>query len=235
MADKDFLDAFDKFHSLQFQPIELGAFQTSTPVSPDAPIFPGIKQVQTGALPDDPIDLIQQKAENQEDDDPLTLDVLGERVPIEELKRTEYGQKLIDLDKKIKSGHRMGFWEGFTTDFWSADRIPFLGMLASVGGSVKDAYDVSQTLKKMQNGEPVSFDDKLKTQLYLKQGEYESNATWKGLVGRLAQDLPTLAVEMGLLVSPAMHVGLLLLARSPRLQRCREVPRHSRVKLLKRM
>ena len=123
----------------------------------------------------------------------FALDVFGKRMTRDQLMQSDAGRKLVDIAEKARSGRRRGFLEAITD--WSWSDLPFLSLFATVGKSVSDAVTVSDTFKKLQNGEPVTDDELIKTRLYMAEQEYRSDGTWGGTVGDIMRAAPGFMLE----------------------------------------
>ena len=121
------------------------------------------------------------------------LSVFGKEIAAETLQKTEAGRRLLELGEKNRRGVKRGFLDAITDFQWSD--LPFLGLVASVGGSIADAVTVNETMKKLQNGEPVSDDELIKTRLYMAEQEYRSNGSWGATVGDIIRAAPGFMVE----------------------------------------
>lgn len=121
------------------------------------------------------------------------LSILGRPMSREQLLRSESGRKLLELQEKIRRGEKRGFWDAITDFQWSD--LPFISLFASVGKSVSDAVTVSETFKKLQNGEAVTDDELIKTRLYMLEQEYNSNGSWGAMVGDIVRAAPGFMVE----------------------------------------
>lgn len=122
------------------------------------------------------------------------LTVFGRPMSRETLMQSEAGMQLLDIAAKDRAGVQRGFMEAVTD--WSVSDAPFVGMVASVGGSIADAVTVSDTMKKLQNGEEVTDDDLVKTRLYMARQERESKGSWGATVGGIVRAAPGFMVEM---------------------------------------
>ena len=125
--------------------------------------------------------------------DVLSLNVFGREMGYEQLNQSEAGRKLIELTQKNRAGQKRGFLEAISDFQWSD--IPFLGLFASVGGSINDAVTVSDTMRKLQNGEKVSDEELIKTRLYIAEQEYNENGTWGATVGDIIRAAPGFMFE----------------------------------------
>lgn len=147
----------------------------------------------------------KRTGQNFTDEDVQGLSVFGRPMSREQLLTMESGRRLLELEANKRKGVKRDFWEALT-DFSVSD-LPFLSLFATVGGSIKDAVDVSDTFKRMQNGEYVSDEDLVKTRLYMAENEYRQNGTWGSTVGDIIRAAPGFMVEF------ATTGGLLSAAR----------------------
>lgn len=121
------------------------------------------------------------------------LNVFGRIMDRDKLVASEAGRQLLSIAEKNRAGDRRGFWDALT-DFGSSD-LPFVGMVASVGGSVSDAVSVFDTLKALQDGMPVSDENLIKTRLYLAKQDYDASGSWGSTVGGIVRAAPGFMIE----------------------------------------
>ena len=121
------------------------------------------------------------------------LDVFGKRMTREQLQQSDAGRRLLSIAEERRRGRRRGFLDAITE--WSWSDAPFLSLFASVGGSVADAVMVNDTYRKLQNGEPVSDEELLKTRLHMAESERRDNGTWGATVGDIMRAAPGFMVE----------------------------------------
>lgn len=126
-------------------------------------------------------------------DSVLALDVFGKRMTREQLQQSSAGRRLLEISERNRSGRRRGFLDALTDVSWTD--LPFLSLFATVGKSVSDAVTVSDTFKKLQNGDPVSDDELIKTRLYMAEQEERENGTWGATVGDIVRAAPGFMVE----------------------------------------
>lgn len=122
------------------------------------------------------------------------LSVFGRAMSRDRLMQSDAGRQLLEIAEKNRKGIRRGFWESLF-DVSLAD-LPFVGMIAALGNSVSDAVTVSDTMKKLQNGEAVTDDELIKTRLYMAKQERDANGTWGATVGGIVRAAPGFMVEM---------------------------------------
>ena len=130
-----------------------------------------------------------------------SLDVFGRRMSRDQLSQSDAGRRLLDIAEKNRRGQKRSFWDAIT-DF-SLEDLPFLSLFASVGKSVSDAVTVSDTFKKLQNGDAVTDDELIKTRLYLAESEYRENGTLGSTIGDIMRAAPGFMVEF--LASGSMY------------------------------
>ena len=121
------------------------------------------------------------------------LSVFGRAMSREQLQSTEAGSRLLKIAENNRKGAQRGFVDAIFDFEWSD--LPFISLFASVGKSVADAVTVSDTLKKLQNGAPVTDDELIKTRLYLAEQEYKSNGSWGATVGDIVRAAPGFMLE----------------------------------------
>ena len=100
------------------------------------------------------------------------LNVFGRAMSRDQLQASEAGRQLLEIATKNRQGKKRGFLEAITDFEWGD--LPFVGMIASVGGSIADAVTVSDTLRKLQDGEAVTDDELIKTRLYMAKQERDA-------------------------------------------------------------
>lgn len=128
-------------------------------------------------------------------DDILSLNIFGREMGFEKLTQSDAGRRLIDIAYKQRHGHKRGFLEALT-DVQVGD-LPFFSLIGTVGGSIKDAVTVSDTMKKLQNGEKVTDDELIKTRLYFAEQKYQGDGTWGASVGDIVRAAPGFMLEFG--------------------------------------
>jgi hypothetical protein len=126
-------------------------------------------------------------------DTALGLDVFGKRFSREQLLTTDAGRELLEIAESRRKGHRRGFLDALTDFSWGD--LPFVSLFATVGGSIADAALVSRTFEKLQNGEPVTDEELLKTKLYQEKSKYDRDGSWGATVGDILRAAPGFAVE----------------------------------------
>lgn len=130
----------------------------------------------------------------------LAANVFGRQISSEELARDEEGRRLLDLMRIRREGsHNDGgtignFVKGFTD--WSQADIPFYGWVADVGASASEAIDMSNTMKKLQNGERVTKHEAIQLRRFMLQQELESQHTMARDVGSLTRQAVSFGAEM---------------------------------------
>lgn len=124
------------------------------------------------------------------------LSVFGRPMSRGYLMQSDAGKRLVELEEKKRRGEKRSFIDA-VTDFELSD-LPFLSLFASVGKSVGDAVTVSNTMRKLQNGEPVTDDELIKTRLYMAENEYRENGTWGSTVGDIVRAAPGFMTEFAL-------------------------------------
>lgn len=122
------------------------------------------------------------------------LNVFGRAMSREQLESSEAGRQLLEVAERNRQGRKRGFWEALTDFKWSD--LPFVGMFATVAGSVSDAVVVSDTMKKLQNGEAVTDEELIKTRLYMAKQQYDSEGSWGAMVGDIIRAAPGFMAEM---------------------------------------
>jgi len=122
------------------------------------------------------------------------LNVFGRAMSRDQLQASEAGRQLLEIATKNRQGKKRGFLEAITDFEWGD--LPFVGMIASVGGSIADAVTVSDTLRKLQDGEAVTDDELVKTRLYMAKQERDAEGSWGATVGSIVRAAPGFMVEM---------------------------------------
>lgn len=199
--------SFELAHTPNFVNYADNPFTTTTPV----PSF--IKSSDLFTLDTDPFG---ERTQNWASKTGLPVDneyvaglsVFGRAMSREQLMASDAGRRLLELEEKKRKGIKRDFFEAVTDFQWSD--LPFLSLFASVGKSVSDAVTVSDTFKKLQNGEAVTDDELIKTRLYMAEQEYTSNGTWGSTVGDIMRAAPGFMTEF--LASGGLYSGARLAA-----------------------
>ena len=129
------------------------------------------------------------------------LTVFGRSMSRDYLNASDAGRRLLELEEKKRKGEKRGFLDA-VTDIGLSD-LPFVSLFATVGKSVSDAVTVSNTFRKLQNGEPVTDEELIKTRLYMAENEYQQEGTWGATVGDIVRAAPGFMVEFA--VSGGMY------------------------------
>ena len=140
--------------------------------------------------PDGKIGKTLGKTENEV----LAANVFGRQFSRAELEKDSEGRKIIELMESRRSGETRsaGFLSGFAD--WNLGNIPFVGWLMDVGTTVGDAVSMSQTMKKMQNGEAVTDHEALAVRRFMLQQEIDSERSTGYEVGAVIRgSLPFMA------------------------------------------
>lgn len=122
---------------------------------------------------------------------PETLVVAGKAFTSEELEKTENGRAILAAAIRDRSGHKRGFLDA-VTDFSLTD-IPFFGMFATVGGSLKAAKDVSDIIHKIDADEEITDDERLLLGRY--QFESSRKSSVGGMIGDIVRAAPGFMAE----------------------------------------
>lgn len=135
----------------------------------------------------------------------LAANVFGRQFSRAELEKDSEGRKIIELMESRRSGESKsaGFLSGFTD--WNLGNIPFLGWMMDIGSTVGDAVSMSQTMKKMQNGEAVTDHEALAVRRFMLQQEIDSERSTGYEVGAVVRSSLPFIVEMA--ASSAMVAG----------------------------
>ncbi len=123
----------------------------------------------------------------------MGLNVFGKVFSRAQLEESDAGRRLLALEDAKSRGAKRGFLDSLTDISW-AD-APFLSLFATVGKSVSDAVTVSDTFRKLQNGEAVTDDELIKTRLYMAESDYRANGTWWSTVGDIVRQAPGFMAE----------------------------------------
>ena len=124
--------------------------------------------------------------------DVLSLNVFGREMGYEQLIQSDAGRRLLEIARNNRAGHKRGFLEALTDFSWSD--LPFMSLFASVG-TIADAVTVSDTMKKLQNGEQVTDDELIKTRLYMAEQEYRSTGGIGSMIGDIVRAAPGFMTE----------------------------------------
>lgn len=114
--------------------------------------------------------------------DIISLNVFGKTISANKLRETNDGHRLLELAEITRKGTKRGFLTALSEV--SVSDLPFVGMVANVRNSFRDAKMVSDVFHKLRNGEDVSDEELIKARLYMAEQEYRSNdTTFMGMVG----------------------------------------------------
>lgn len=143
----------------------------------------------------------------------LAANVFGRQFSRAELEKDSEGRKIIELMESRRSGESRsaGFLSGFTD--WNLGNIPFLGWLMDIGTTVGDAVSMSQTMKKMQNGEKVTDHEALAVRRFMLQQEIDSERSTGYEVGSVIRGSLPFIAEMALsstMVAGATKAGAVI-------------------------
>lgn len=122
------------------------------------------------------------------------LNVFGRIMDRDQLLETPEGRQLLQIAERQRLGVRRDFLEAVSD--WSWGDAPFVGLFATVGGSLSDAKMVSDTFHKLQDGQPVTDEELLKTRLFLAKQDYDTQGTFGSKVGDIIRQAPGFAVEI---------------------------------------
>lgn len=123
----------------------------------------------------------------------MSLDVFGRTMSREQLEQSDSGRRLLEIAERRRKGQKRSFWDAIMD--WSWEDAPFVSLFATVGKSLSDAATVSDTFKKLQNGESVTDEELLKTRLYMAENEERENGTWGATVGDIMRAAPGFVTE----------------------------------------
>lgn len=121
------------------------------------------------------------------------LSVFGRYMTYEQLEQTESGRELLEIAGRNREGRKRGFLDAITDFKWSD--LPFMSLIETVAGSAADAVTVSDTLKKLQNGEPVTDDELIKTRLYMANQEFQQTGGIGSMIGDIVRAAPGFMAE----------------------------------------
>lgn len=123
----------------------------------------------------------------------MSLDVFDRTMSREQLEQSDSGRRLLEIAERRRKGQKRSFWDAITD--WSWEDAPFVSLFATVGKSLSDAATVSDTFKKLQNGESVTDEELLKTRLYMAENEEREDGTWGATVGDIMRAAPGFVME----------------------------------------
>ena len=135
----------------------------------------------------------------------LAANVFGRQFSRSELEKDSEGRKIIELMESRRSGESRsaGFLSGFAD--WNLGNVPFVGWLMDIGTTVGDAVSMSQTMKKMQNGEAVTDHEALAVRRFMLQQEIDSERSTGYEVGAVIRGSLPFMAEMA--ASSALIAG----------------------------
>lgn len=163
--------------------------------SPDAP-------VAYAAAPSDflEVDYMHGRKEGASDKPVLAANVFGRQFTAEELSRDDEGRRLLGLMKARRSGEYSkggtlaNLAKGFTD--WSASDIPYYGWVSDVGATAGEAIEISETLRRLQDGRPVTPHRAIQARRFMLQQELESQRSMAYQIGSVARQAIPFMAEM---------------------------------------
>ncbi len=165
-----------------------------------------------GRDPDDPVaykasdvdfletDYMFGKKEGASDKPVLAANVFGRQFTAEELNRDTEGRKLLDLMQKRRSGEYQkggvlaNLAKGFTD--WSKSDIPYYGWVSDIGASAGEAIEISETMRRLQDGKIVTPHQVLQARRFMLQQELEAQRTAAYQIGAVARQAIPFMAEM---------------------------------------
>ncbi len=134
------------------------------------------------------------------------INVFGRPMNRDKLAATEDGRELLSIVEEQRSGHKRDFFDAIRE--WQISDAPLGGIVASILGSIDAAAEVSETFRKLQNGEGVSDSELVHTRLYMAKNERNSNGTWGAIVGDVVRQVPSALMEwLALLLPISLLIG----------------------------
>lgn len=115
-----------------------------------------------------------------------------------DLMKTEAGRKLVETEEDIRRGMKRGFWSAIGETSWT-DFVPFVGMLAQVGGSYRDARVASDFYRKQMAGIETTQDEAIAATLFRQENHLASEGTWGYTFGSIVRQAPAFFMEFGML------------------------------------
>lgn len=138
----------------------------------------------------------------------LSLNLIGGKpVSYEWLEKRPDGRELLAIASRNREGRKRDFFEAVTD--WSVSDAPFMSLIGNSEGSIARAVQLSDTYKKLQNGDPVTDDEALMATLALAKAQRAEHGTWGAMVGDLMRAAPGFMVEFALTegVGAAIRTG----------------------------
>jgi hypothetical protein len=146
------------------------------------------------------VDYMFGKKEGASDKPVLAANVFGRQFTAEELRRDDEGRRLLDLMQKRRSGEYTsgGTLANLAKGFgdWSASDIPYYGWISDIGATAGEAVEISDTIRRLQDGEKVTPHQVLQFRRYMLQQELESQRTAAYQVGAVARQAIPFMAEM---------------------------------------
>ena len=146
------------------------------------------------------VDYMYGKKEGASDKPVLAANVFGRQFTAEELNRDTEGRKLLDLMQKRRSGEysKGGVLANLAKGFgdWSASDIPYYGWVSDIGASAGEAIEISETMRRLQDGKRVTPHQVLQARRFMLQQELEAQRTAAYQVGAVARQAIPFMAEM---------------------------------------
>lgn len=148
--------------------------------------------------------------------------VFGRKFSRADLEKDDEGRRLLGLMEAARSGKYLedGFWSGLFSfkDLSGSYKktiadIPFLGWMVDGGMTIGETIDMSKTMRKMQNGEPVSDHEAIAVRRFMLQNEMESRRGIGYTAGSLVHSSIPFMFEMAMssaMVAGALKAGFLV-------------------------
>lgn len=146
------------------------------------------------------VDYMFGKKEGASDKPVLAANVFGRQFTAEELNRDTEGRKLLDLMQKRRSGEYqkggvlVNLAKGFTD--WSKSDIPYYGWVSDIGASAGEAIEISETMRRLQDGKVVTPHQVLQARRFMLQQELEAQRTAAYQIGSVARQAIPFMAEM---------------------------------------
>lgn len=125
-----------------------------------------------------------------------SVQVFGEQWDLDRLRKTTYGQDILNLVAANKKGRR-GFGEA-VADRASTKFIPFVNDITAVGLSIRDTIKTKATLQKLMDRVPLDDEEKIAARYFLAAQEREQMQTGWGKFGSVVSQAPSFAFEFAL-------------------------------------
>lgn len=204
--------------ALAVAPAFESAFSAPKAGAPEQPSYkPLFNYSAAGQLDADPTGALTRmigsaRGDNYGTDTVLELNVYGQAVSADELRKLDGGEALLSIAARKRQGQR-GFLEAVGTGS-GTDFVPYIGDLATLGVSIRNMKVVRDGFRKMQKegAQALTLQEKVLMKTYEEDMTRQSQQTWLGTVGTIVRQAPAFAGEFltsgGLFKAGSKAIGM---------------------------